>query len=551
MDTQLQDYIHQARQAGLSDLEIRQNLLKAGWPADKVDAGFDQTSLSKPSHPLQPPVSDPKLSWASPAVLQSNAANSSEPGVMPRAGSGGHKKLVLGIVIAVLLAGGGGFYVFAYNSPARIWQRFSAKTQTPIYRSSIKAVYTDDNSTGDSQELGLGSFKNIVLSADGTAYIDGSNSVNPVADATVKYSFGSGNTSFNTGVSYRILGKMVYFKIDDNPFLDSMFQQLGQSQKIDWLSIDLNELQKQNSSQTNAIKDFYNLNPDKVFNQALKDNLSQLWKNNDLIKIARFMGRENINGISTLHYQNTLDKQAAKTFLTQSFSKIVQAFKDNGADVPAQDQANINAAINALVDKLEIKSFETWVGAADLNLYRVHVTTNAPALSSMFNALTSGIMPSDSSSSTPVSQADQIQAMINKINFTAQFDLTTDYSDYGKKQNIQAPANPTDLLQIINKQLAVDRDDRRLADLRQLASSLELYYNDKNSYPQSLQDLVPDYISALPASPVPPDGNCSPADNTYTYQKKSPTSYIVNFCLGTTTGAYQAGKHQMSEVGIQ
>lgn len=95
------------------------------------------------------------------------------------------------------------------------------------------------------------------------------------------------------------------------------------------------------------------------------------------------------------------------------------------------------------------------------------------------------------------------------------------------------------------------RDQKRLTDVRQMASALELYFNDNNSYPQSLSQLTPNYIIALPQAPTPTDGKCTATQNSYTYTFKAATSYSLTFCLGSTTGGVGAGLRTLSEAGIQ
>jgi general secretion pathway protein G len=45
------------------------------------------------------------------------------------------------------------------------------------------------------------------------------------------------------------------------------------------------------------------------------------------------------------------------------------------------------------------------------------------------------------------------------------------------------------------------RDARRQSDLSALRSALELYYSERNNYPDKLPDLVPTYIKVLPEDP--------------------------------------------------
>ena len=84
----------------------------------------------------------------------------------------------------------------------------------------------------------------------------------------------------------------------------------------------------------------------------------------------------------------------------------------------------------------------------------------------------------------------------------------------------------------------------------QLANSLELYFNDNNSYPNSLSALTPKYVSVVPTAPTA-SGDCSEQDNAYTYTELSSNNYQLTFCLGQAAGSYSAGKHTLTQAGIQ
>lgn len=49
---------------------------------------------------------------------------------------------------------------------------------------------------------------------------------------------------------------------------------------------------------------------------------------------------------------------------------------------------------------------------------------------------------------------------------------------------------------------AKSRDNQRIVHIQELQKALELYFSDNNSYPTSLDALVPNYISSLPQDPL-------------------------------------------------
>jgi prepilin-type N-terminal cleavage/methylation domain-containing protein len=113
------------------------------------------------------------------------------------------------------------------------------------------------------------------------------------------------------------------------------------------------------------------------------------------------------------------------------------------------------------------------------------------------------------------------------------------------------------ILVATNSVRSKSRDAKRLADVRQLSTALELYYNDNQTYPSALSSLTTGttiYMAQQPSQPTPGDGTCSNPGNTttpYTFSGGSATTYNINFCLGAATGGYVAGPHTMTPSGVK
>lgn len=86
------------------------------------------------------------------------------------------------------------------------------------------------------------------------------------------------------------------------------------------------------------------------------------------------------------------------------------------------------------------------------------------------------------------------------------------------------------------------RDSKRVADVKQLQTALELFFNENGRYPtQSEWDsgkIVSGssgetFMYSIPVAPTPADGDCLTASNTYQYvQTNSGASYEISFCIG-------------------
>jgi general secretion pathway protein G len=116
------------------------------------------------------------------------------------------------------------------------------------------------------------------------------------------------------------------------------------------------------------------------------------------------------------------------------------------------------------------------------------------------------------------------------------------------------------------------RDVKRMSDLTQMNTALELYYSSNKGYPSVTTALMPGFASQIPSAPLPSDGGCelvsypSPVPAGYNgsqyYYYPSGTSYVLNgqtmypdyayyFCLGNTTGNFDPGMHILSPKGVR
>ena len=112
----------------------------------------------------------------------------------------------------------------------------------------------------------------------------------------------------------------------------------------------------------------------------------------------------------------------------------------------------------------------------------------------------------------------------------------------------------------LNTARAKSRDAKRLADVRQLMTAFELYFNDCNQYPSTYATgasngctgvTLGTFITALPTYPTPTNDGLCAAGLTYSYSSLSPYStYSLTFCLGGATGGLTQGTHTASPAGI-
>ncbi len=106
------------------------------------------------------------------------------------------------------------------------------------------------------------------------------------------------------------------------------------------------------------------------------------------------------------------------------------------------------------------------------------------------------------------------------------------------------------------------RDVRRVADVKQMQTALELFFNDMGRYPTideinngSIYSIssygTTTYMAAIPVAPATPDGSCDPNQNQFYYNSfLNGSSYSIGYCLGNTVGALAAGTKCATPSGV-
>jgi len=120
----------------------------------------------------------------------------------------------------------------------------------------------------------------------------------------------------------------------------------------------------------------------------------------------------------------------------------------------------------------------------------------------------------------------------------------------------------------LNSARQKSRDSKRVADIKQIQTALELFFADSvNGYPENdnmelgvdvkalctggFNDVCPagstTYMGLVPQAPVPAD--CT-TGNEYMYNGGNDT-YTIDFCLGNKVGDLSAGAREANPNGIQ
>ena len=127
----------------------------------------------------------------------------------------------------------------------------------------------------------------------------------------------------------------------------------------------------------------------------------------------------------------------------------------------------------------------------------------------------------------------------------------------------------------LNSARLKSRDAKRVSDIKQVQTALELYFGDQNGYPTELAAVTlggtaddtlsstggfaadasgTTYMGQVPANPTPGGANysyCSTTSAAPTVCATSTESYKLTFTLEGATGGLALGAHTASPSGIQ
>ncbi|HEV8601385.1 MAG TPA: hypothetical protein VGQ87_02185 [Patescibacteria group bacterium] len=441
---ELLDYIRAARANGDSDETITANLKSAGWDESMIAQGMEELRIS-PGTPVHPTMGS-KFGWGK--ILR-------------------YGKYPLAVLI-VLGLGFAGFKTYSYfvSNPDRVWNDTS-KNMTGLTSAHFKleASYSETvpkdlqgsdfglfGDTGDLKFSVTGKGSMAIKQADADYDMD--------STVNIKY----GSLSIGLDFLSRKLGDNVYYRMDNNPFT-SFFGGSGNTDKTkQWLKINL----KDSKNSEMALLD------------VQKEQILQAFKKAKLMHPTKLLDSQTLDGVSTWHYQAELNKQELKNY----FEDLQTIFKP-------EELKNLQA----IVDKLEFKKLELWIGKSDHLIHQALIESNSPSLVAL---------------------------------------------SLGSARN-------------------KSRDARRLADIRQIQTGLELFYSDNNRYPAALKDqpLATDgtpafntYIYVYPTAPTPADGSCTDEGNKYYYQQvNNGADYKLTFCLGSSIGGYDPGITEVNTKG--
>jgi len=359
--------------------------------------------------------------------------------------------------LGILGAGGYFYYIYAYNNPDKIWEKFIAQPQNEIYQNDFKISYAD---------LGELSKKNDSLGQMGINLKDLKIPESQTSEL---------NEIKNKGKFSLITSKKeFYFKTD---FLGDK-----------WQKVDLNTLAvPEKTSQKN--NGFANMSGALLYTDSI-EKTSSFSDLGNYIKTAKKLKDEKVRGESSYHYVLELDM--VKVLETSEEFKSLPDFQKE--------------VYKNLLSKYINMKMDFWVAKKNLLLNKYSVDFDMKFNMEDFGS--SGIFKLKFAVSEDIKDIGK-PVTIEKPKDAVDFDMNSFMNLMGGTGNVPGGGDILKLAQI------KERDARRKADLKQIKAALEQYADDsKGEYPASNDDskdgvFLPvlkekNYMAKVPVDPLNP-----------------------------------------------
>jgi|GEM_PF-2601973 len=361
------------------------------------------------------------------------------------------KKMFAGLGALVIFILGVSAY-YAYASPGRIWQKFSEKLVIPpVVSQSFSVAYEDKAEVSeDAQKTPLSGFiSKIKFSFQGTAYSNSTDADHLQGNMDMNYSFGSGDTSLSSKLGMVIKDKDLFLNLGDNPVVTSMLSYFSPDEEVDWIKLNLTELQELANESASGTSSSLDID----YNKQVREYRAILEKHAaKMVTVDKYLGREDLHGSSTFHYSNKLDKNELKLMLEEVVDYAMSQVLGIGETKP-EDMAKAKEIshkfITAFTDRLEVHTMETWVGASDFQLHKIKFASNAPSLASLFSvAMAAGTQ--EIAEGDPDKTVDYV---LQHMTFDAAFSLEEEFYDFGKTKEIVVPEKFFDLVKKLRTEM--------------------------------------------------------------------------------------------------
>lgn len=507
----LYKYVAEQLKAGIEPKVIKMALETEGITETQIN----QAVAAARNQPAEPAPPSPKISSAPEPVKASSLVSLTAPGMphtIARPRSMFKSKTLWITLLVVLLLGAGGAYAYMYLIPPspekikeKMWTNFS-NVKSLDFSGTVNGRITTENSGERNSYSGELKFNNSADLRDAN---------NPKTNFDLEIVA----EGFIISLETRVIDKTTFFKIKQFPGLALAFEEDLTGQWIRFNKENLLNL----SQETSGVA----LEPKQISSEQLEE-IKRLYLQTDIIQLGKKLGKEKIDGETTLHYEFAVNKANLTKFIKDFYKLVIEEYPEYQGEF-----ADADSVIDQFISSINTRGGEVWFSPKDYLPRRVKFST------------------------------DLVYDMGENSKITLTLDVDLTYKNFNKQVDIKAPETFRDYTDVMSGPQSKTRDAIRIGHVRQIQTAMELYYNDNSIYPPALNG-KPDptfkpakgtafsqLLETYPTYPTP--SGPPPCDDNviYTYARVTNNSYKIGFCLENDTAGFSAGDHEANESGIK
>ncbi len=381
MNQALVDYILQAKKHGLTEMEIKENLLMAGWEAAEVEAGFSQAKIlenraQNPSYFSNTSknnqqnwqASEPQVISAANVFTKSGAITQNTQKIRGLAS----KKNVLSLVFLILLLSSASVYAY-YNfwrvTPDKIWQSFAAN--------QINSEPFQANITLKLSQAGRNDFQ---LDLNSASFQDLRDPQNAKADmnATLGLKSGQEQAKFQFGLIYQ--NKNLFLDLTKVPQAKGLFGDNNPG----WIKLRPKEIISEKTKTTSTS------------DSAVSSKTLEIGKIFEMFGPGKTVSKEKLGGIQVYHLSLILNKDKLFELISDKASLFSKYLRQA---ISAEELSQIKQ----LVENTKVEESDIWVGRNDHKLYKIRLSLKVPQIK---NGL--GVLPGFGLATRPLNDSRRV-----------------------------------------------------------------------------------------------------------------------------------------------
>jgi len=359
--------------------------------------------------------------------------------------------------------------------------------------------------------------------------LDRSDPLNIKQNSTIDFSVETAGTSFFATAEVKEIDKKLFFKISKIP---EFFKMFIPKEYIDtWWKIDYERIEelKEDSNYAGQIPELNSSKYDYKKTREIKNEFGKIINRNNIIIFKEKLEKEIINGEECYHYKATIDKNV----LIEALMEMAKVIEKQSTDKQSQESGDIKKIeemINNIKNSLTGINLEMWIGKKSFYLHKMNYDADLD-VSNFYSKY--------------------------NLNDEKKYDIKISgdvlYSEFNQTKIIEETEAESLVDKIVEsyiKAKAKSRDARRISNVKQMQTALELYYNDHNGYPKEFLAVVEaGMLSSVPVYPESFGDNCEGED--YLYLNDGDEQYYELFyCLEDSMGNIKKGKNIATPEGI-